>query len=102
MNSHLTFVYEQLADLLRQSGDEEGAQRELRRGLETALRSVNASPLSHEAWSRVASLRWSLGQYEEADKAEKFATELTQNEFYGGDSGAIITSRFGGRTCRSL
>jgi molecular chaperone DnaK len=101
INPNLAYVYEQLADLLRQEGDEQGAQRELRRGLEIARRTADASPLSEDAWWQVARLRWNLGEYEEAEAAEKFATELAQNEFYGGDSSAIITSPFGGKAWRS-
>ena len=97
MNPDLAYIYEHLADLLRQDGDEEGAQRELRRALDLSLKRVDLSPLSAEAWADVARLRHSLGQYDEAEAAIKFASELSQNEFYGGDRGAIIASPFGGR-----
>jgi len=101
MNPNLEYIYEFLAGLLRQDGDEEGAQRELHRALDLALKAVDSSPLSHEAWSQVARLRWNLGQYDQAEAAEKFVAELSQNEYYGGDRGAIIASPIGGRAWRN-
>ncbi len=94
----LTYVYDYLADLHRREGDEAGAVRELGRAAAIAERQVSQSPRDPERWRQLAYVRWALGDYEAADKARASAAELERNEFYGGDSAAIVASRFGKRT----
>ena len=43
----------------------------------------------------MAQLRFRLGEYELADQAEQAAKELSRDEFFGGDSAAVIATRFG-------
>jgi tetratricopeptide (TPR) repeat protein len=95
MDPHLGNLYEFLANVLRHDGNEEGAQRELRRAVPIAQRRIDEDPLDPEPWFRMAHLRFTLGEYALADEAKRAARELLRNEFYGGDSGAIIATRFG-------
>lgn len=101
INPHLGNLYEFLADVLRHDGNEEGAQRELRRAVPIAERRIDEAPLDPEPWFRMAHLRFMLGEYALADEAERAARELSRNEFYGGDSGAVIATRFGKHSWQS-
>lgn len=91
----LGYLYEWLAGIYRRDGNEEAAQRELRRAVTLAQRRIDATPLEAEAWFELAHLRMMLGEYERADEAQRAGKELTRDQFFGGDSGAIIASRFG-------
>jgi molecular chaperone DnaK len=102
MDANLTYAYEFLAQALRSQGDEEGAQRELRRGVTVAQRSVDAAPFDPYSWMRMHALRNMLGDYDQADAALRTARELERNRFYGGDSSAIIASRFGKKSWQDV
>ena len=81
MDPNLGFLYEYLATVLRQEGNEEGAQRELRRAVVFAQKRIDTAPLDPEGWSHMARLRFRLGEYELADQAEQAAKELSRDEF---------------------
>lgn len=98
LDANLTYVYDYLADLDRREGDEAGAMRELRRAEEVARRQIDRSPRDPDGWRQLAHVHWALGDYASADKARATAAELERNDFYGGDSAAIVASRFGRRT----
>lgn len=95
INADLTYAYEFLAQALRAQGDEHSAQRELRRGVSVAQRLIDDAPFNAALWLALHSLRNMLGEYDEADAALRMARELARNQFYGGDSSALIASRFG-------
>jgi tetratricopeptide (TPR) repeat protein len=91
----LGYLHKRLAGIYQDEGNEEAAERELRRAVMLAQRRVDAAPFDREAWLAVGQLRMMLGEYELADAAQRAATELTLENLFGGDSGAIIGSRFG-------
>jgi Flp pilus assembly protein TadD len=95
INPNLGYLHKRLARIYQDEGNEEAAERELRRAVMLAQRQVDAAPFDREAWFAVAQLRMMLGEYDLADAAHRAAMELTLDNLFGGDSGAIIGSRFG-------
>jgi molecular chaperone DnaK (HSP70) len=100
MDPGLGYLYEHLAVVFRQDGNEEGAQRELGRAVVIAQQRIDAAPLDPRTWSDMARLRFMLGEYEMSSQAGHAAKELSRNEFFGGDSTAVIASRFGDKSWR--
>src|SRR5262249_7748597 len=98
MNPKLDYLYEWLGSIYRSQGDEESAQRELRQAVSLVQIVIDSNPLNPDGWWRMARLRNSLGQYDAGHHAKRTGDELSRNEFYGGDSEAIIASAFGRRS----
>lgn len=100
MDPTLSYLNNRLADLYRKAGDEVKARQELQRALQLTKDAIETDPFSVEEWRRLALIQFKLGEYEAAEQAWTQAESITRDEFYGGDSEAMIAPRFGRTTWR--
>lgn len=82
----LVYLYQWLARLYRDQGNEAAAVKELEEGLRHATAETTRYPRWRQAWQRRTSLHRALGDYDRAAIAEATLKALRRDEDYRGDS----------------
>jgi tetratricopeptide (TPR) repeat protein len=90
MNPNLPYLYERLADIARQRGDEATAAKELRQAEVGYKAIVDAHPFESPGWRDLARVRLGLGDYPGAQKAREVATEIDRTEALEGPPDAVV------------
>jgi tetratricopeptide (TPR) repeat protein len=90
LNPSLGYVYERLADIARQRGDEAAATKELGQAEAGYLRRTNDDPFDRRGWENLARVRASLGDYEGAESARRMILQIDRTDRFDGIPDAVI------------
>ena len=90
LNPNLGYVYERLADIARQRGDEAAATKELGQAEAGYLRRTNDDPFDRRAWDNLARVRASLGDYKGAESARRMILQIDRTDRFDGIPDAVI------------
>ena len=90
LNPNLGYLYERLADIARQRGDEAAATKELRRAEAEYLGNTNADPFDRRAWVSLSRVRADLGDYEGAESARRMVVQIDQTDRFEGAPDAVV------------